>query len=316
MLLTNLYSITKNVSGSKVSVFWQDIPIEIKDEFKRAFPEIDFNDTHFDLASSQIKRISSKTLVWNYASSKFKNQNLCFIDVDTLVIKDISKFFNFDFDILFTYKKESSPLNTGVMLCKGEFFEIFFKKWLEETFIILNDKHLLSQASSINHPFGGADQMSFYNLINYNTEIDKYDFEINNTRIKLIGIPCEILNETRSTKISNKTHIIHYKGGWQPILLDGKGFTKNRPKKDSWEMYLLYLKTHKMALEYFNRVLNKKYVLGSFGIRIPFYLSKIDFKENKIGYIFFYFFSKLGRMRTNTFLLGKYIVSKINNIYE
>ncbi|MFH0969758.1 MAG: hypothetical protein V1804_04575 [Patescibacteria group bacterium] len=314
MLLTNLYSLARNVPGSRVSVFWQDISSGIKNDFREAFPGIDFIDTNFDFSSDEIKRISSKTFMWNHAAKKFKNSNLCFIDVDMLVIKDISKFFDYAFDILFTYKNDRFPLNTGILFCRGNNFEIFFEKWLKETLLILNNNQLLSRAISVKYPFGGADQMSFYRILNYSKGVDKYELNLDNKKIIFKGVPCDILNETTSTKIKDTTHIIHYKGGWQPILLMGKGFTKNRPKKESWEMYLLYLKTHKMALECFNKSLNKNYKLGSFGIKIPFYLSKIDFKENEPKYAIFYFFSCLGKVLDNMILLWKkYVLIKYNN---
>lgn len=312
MLLSNLYSLLKNVPESQVSVFWQDISPKLKNDFKKAFTEIDFIDTAFDFSSDEIKRISSKTLMWHHAAEKFKNNSLCFIDVDVLVIKDVSKFFDNNFDILFTYKEDRFPLNTGVLFCKGNVFEIFFKKWLEETLLILNNNFLISLAMSTKHPFGGADQMSFYKILNYSKKNDQYKIAIDNQKITFKGIPCDILNETTSTKIKKTAHIIHYKGGWQPILLEGKGFTRYRSKKKSWEMYLLYLKTHKKALEYFNKALNKNYKLGSFGIKIPFYLNKVNFKESKSKYAVFYFISCLEKIKSNIILLKKHIINKYN----
>lgn len=313
MLLTNLYSLVKNFPKSQVSVFWQDISPEIKNDFRKAFAKVEFIDTNFDFSSDEIKRISSKTLMWNHAAKKFKNTSLCFIDVDILIIKDIEKFFDDYFDILFTYKDDRFPLNTGVLFCKGNVFEIFFEKWLKETELILNNSQLLSQAISTKYPFGGVDQMSFYKILDYSEKNNDYEITINNKKIIFKGVPCDILNETTSTNIKNTAHIIHYKGGWQPILLEGKGFTKHRSKKKSWEMYLLYLKTHKLALEYFNKSLDKDYKLGSFGIKFPFYLSKINFKENKLKYAIFYFISCLEKMKSNTILFGKYVMNKYNN---
>lgn len=287
MLLTNLYSIIKNAPNASVSVFWQDVNNEYKNDFKKSFPKVNFNETNFNIASNKITRISSKVLLWNYAAKKFNNEKLCFIDVDTLVLKDIGHFFNNDFDVLFTYKEDFFSLNTGVLLCKGEFYSIFFEEWLRSTLEILNDSKSLTQATSTKYPYGGADQMSFYKMIDYKRGVDTYEVLINEQRIKFKGIPCKILNETNSTAITDYLYIIHYKGGWQIILLEGGGFTKNRSKKDSWEMYMYYLNTYKDALIYLNKNLDKNYIPGSFLIEIPFYINKINFKENRIKYLFF-----------------------------
>lgn len=305
MLLTNLYSIIKNTHNSDISVFWQDISNENKNNFKKAFPQINFNETNFDLNSDKIKRISSKMFFWNYASHFFQNQNLCFIDVDTLVIKDISNFFDDNFDIIFTDKEDIFPLNTGVILCKGESFHIFFEEWLKKTLEILSDHNLILKSISTKYPYGGGDQMALFQLINYKRGINIYQLMINNKNFIIKSIPCKILNETRSTSINNNVHIIHYKGGWQLILLKAMGFTKYRTKMESQEMYLLYLRTHKMALEYFNNCLGKNYIFGSFGIKVPFYLDKTTLKENKFRYIYFSLISTINN-----------IIIKINNFIK
>lgn len=292
MLLVNLYSIKKNTKSAPVFVFWQEINEDIIKDFKKAFPNVDFFKTDFDISSSKIKRISSKTLVWEYASNKIKDQNICFLDADMFVLKDIKNFFDKDFDILFTDKdKELFPLNTGVILSKGENIRFFFSKWLEVTLKIINSKDLLKQALSTNYPFGGADQMAFYNLVNYNRNKKEYNIVIENKEIKALAVPCSVLNETKSRVIDENTYIVHYKGGWQMILLNGRGFTKNRTKKDSWSMYMLYLKSYIDSISYLNSMTGKKYNTESFGINIPFYLDKNTLKENKFLYGIFYFIS-------------------------
>lgn len=294
MLLVNLYSIKKNATSTPVSVFWQEIDSDAIDDLKKAFPDVDFCKTDFDISSSKIKRISSKTLVWEHASKNIKNQNLCFFDVDMFVLKDIGHFFDKDFDVLFTDKnKELFPLNTGVILSKGENIRFFFSKWLEETLKIINSKELLKKAMSTDYPFGGADQMAFYNLVNYDRNKKEYEITLKDKKIKALAVPCSILNETRSVEISENMHIIHYKGGWQMMLLEARGFTKNRTKKDSWPMYVMYLKSYIEAITYLNSSTGKNYTIKSFNIHIPFYLDKKTLKENKFLYSIFVFVSFL-----------------------
>ncbi len=297
MLLTNLYSIKENAPRASVTVLWQDVDPKTKEDLQKVFPEVDFQEINFDISSDKIKRISSKMLFWNYAVSKFKGEQLCLVDVDTLILKDIGDFFEEDFDILFTDKKEEIfPLNTGVMLCKGEKSHIFFEKWMQTTIEILSDETLIHQAMSTQYPFGGGDQMSFYNLVEYTKEKSTFEVTIGDQPIRLVSKPCALLNETRSTIISPMTHIVHYKGGWQMVMLEGEDFTRNRSKKDSWEMYLLYLNTHKQALNYLNTHAKTHYEFGSFGIQIPCYLDKIHLKENKVRYFFFHMYSLIKRI--------------------
>jgi len=54
------------------------------------------------------------------------------------------------------------------------------------------------------------------------------------------GVNCIELNEIRCTSITNKTHIIHYKAGWHPILFKRSAFTVNRPKDLCLEMFSYY----------------------------------------------------------------------------
>ncbi len=278
----------KNVPHARASVFWQEIDEDKKADFKRAFPGVDFYDTQFDISSTKIKRISSKTLLWSYAATVLEDENICFLDVDMLVLQDIGGFFDQDFDILFTDKKdEFFPLNTGVMLTRGDARKVFFKQWLEKTIEILENKKLLQKATSLEYPFGGADQMAFYNLISYEKTKAHFETVLDGRTVRVKAVACSVLNETRSTMITNDTHIVHYKGGWQMILLEGKGFTKHRTKKNSWQMYMLYLKLYLEALSFLNEKTGKGYVPRSLGIRIPFYLNPKTLKENKLLYAFF-----------------------------
>ena len=285
MLLVNLYSIYKNAPHAKVSVFWQEISEEKKDSFKKTFPNVDFQETNFDLSSSKIKRISSKTILWNHAAQVLPAENICFFDADMLVLKDIGSFFDKDFDILFTDKKEEIfPLNTGVILTKGDAKKTFMKEWLNKTLEIINDEFLLKQAVSTDYPFGGADQMSFHQMVGYQREKEFFNVDINGEKLKFVSVPCAVLNETRSIDINNDMRIIHYKGGWQMIMLEGKGFTKSRSKKSSWSMYMLYLKIYKDAINYMNKKSGSSYDASSLGIKIPFYLNKETLKEDKFLY--------------------------------
>ena len=68
--------------------------------------------------------------------------------------------------------------------------------------------------------------------------------------------------------------MVHYKGGWQPILLEGRPFTKNRPRAESWPMVAFYQETFRQALEQLNEATGGAFTAEEFGIVVPFYFNE------------------------------------------
>lgn len=302
MLIAALYSVIKNKITAKVSVFWQDIDENIQKDIKNAFDNVEFIETQFNFESDITVRISSKVLLWSYAAEYYCGQNICIVDVDTLVIRNINKFFSEEFDVAFTYKDEQFPLNSGVLLAKGDKSTYFFRKWRVNTVKIIQDPMLFAEANNMAGVFGGADQMSLYRMLGYNKEKVCYESEIDGVKLFFKGYECKYLNETNSKKIEADTFIIHYKGGWQPILLEGHLFTKNRKKHDSMEMYKLYLRTYLGSIDYLNCRTKKSYSHKKLGIVVPFYINKITGRENEILY--------------HLYVLKIKLIKLINNIYR
>ena len=299
MLITNIYSILRSNQGSTIKVFWQDIEERLIKNIIKGFKEVTFIKTNFSFRSDPIKRISSKTLFWNYAAQTYPHDNICFLDADTLIIKNISDFFDKDFDIIFTYKDDQFPLNTGVMLCKGNKYPFFFQKWEEDTFRIINDPESFEKANSPEYQYGGSDQMSFFELLGYNPNQREYVITINEQKLYFLGLPCEILNEVYSRSISKSTHIIHYKGGWQPVILEGRNFTGYRTKSASWQMYMLYLKTFLKSLDFLNKHANIRFHPKDFNIVIPFYVNKHSFQERVWAYPLYAYLDRLKQRLRN-----------------
>ena len=283
MLLNLLYSVVHSNPEAAITVFWQDVGDSIKD-LKDAFPQVNFINTEKEMGVDSVSRIANKTQLWTEAALLYKGENLAFVDVDMLVLKDVSHFFvDKTFDVLFTYKDEIYPINTGTVLIRASQKVVnFFTIWTQETMNILSDNELKKQATSRSYPYGAPDQMAFYRLLNFSLPQETY--AVSGLVIK--GVPCALLNETNSKPVHTETHIIHYKGGWHSILIDGTDFTFRRPKPDSWEMYLLYLRTYKEAVAYVSKRLNKKFSNSSFGVTIPFYLDN-DLCESKFLYAVF-----------------------------
>ena len=105
------------------------------------------------------------------------------------------------------------------------------------------DPALMAVARSESQPYGHVDQMAFSETIGYERSTTEF-IPQDCGGLKARAVDGYILNETRSVPIAPETRILHYKGGWHPILLDGHTFTRNRPMRAGWEMFTLYGDIH------------------------------------------------------------------------
>lgn len=243
-LLAHLYSVLKNHPQDNIIVMWSDLSKKDINFLKAAFPMVDFLETSIAIEGDVMQMIPRKLHLWNHACKLYPNDNICFIDCDAILVQPISQFFEDEFDILFTWKDEKFPLNTGVLLIKNSIgVQKFMDEWVKRVEDTLNNVRALDEANKLS---GAADQHVLRLILdteNYDGFIER---DICGNTLLFKGVSCKILNETNSVPITNETHIIHYKAGWHPIVLDGKPFSRNRPEKTSREMY-----------DYFNQTLNK-----------------------------------------------------------
>lgn len=277
LLLTCLYSITQSNPNAQATILWKQISAEKISLIQRAFPTYEFvESTHIFETGTTTVRIAQKTYLWQSGALRYPNERRIFIDVDTLVLKDIGHFFEeHSFDIGFTRKEDLYPLNTGVLLVQGKAGTLFFDEWVERTEQILADPVRTFQATSRKFLYGGADQMALYQFISYTPE--KTDFSGTTTQgvsIRFRAFPCAVLNFVHSSPITPDMHIIHYKSGLQKILIDGTGFTGKRTKEDSWDMYIHYLRNYRNAVDYVALHTNTPATYQSWRIRTPFYFTK------------------------------------------
>ncbi|MDB6174845.1 MAG: hypothetical protein JWL59_4156 [Chthoniobacteraceae bacterium] len=281
MLLTHLHSIARSHPSARVSVYWQDIPNRLLDPIRALFPNTDFIRTDFDLSSDFLQRISSKLNAWCRAVGEHAHEpQICLADVDTLILRDLSAFFEDPAQIVFTDKPERSPLNSGVILARGgEAASAFFRLWNERTLEILRTPELRRQANDYSLQYGGGDQMALYQMLGYERGRVAYEVPVEGHRVAVRCEPCAVLNETNSLPINDRMHIIHFKSGWQPILLDGRPFTRNRPREKSWEMFTLYLERFSEALTALNTVAGRQFTARDFGVIVPFYYKNGDFSS-------------------------------------
>ena len=274
MLLAHLHSVTRTHPSAAITVYWQDIPDEFVEAMRVVAPNATFTRTAFDFAQDPLQRISSKVLCWSRAAEEYESEReLVFCDSDTLVRRDLQSFFDAgDEDVVITTKPESVPLNSGVILARGGIAATaFFRAWREETLHILRTPKLFARANNPAQPFGGPDQMSLYRLLSYQSGTSRYTLRCGEHDVRLRTEPCAKLNETNSRALADEIHVVHYKAGWQRILLDGRPFSRFRPRSKSWQMLDFFLTTFSEALRRVNEATGRRYTPATFGIRWPWY---------------------------------------------
>lgn len=251
MLLPLLGSLKQSNPNERISVYWQEIPRETIGIFQALFSGVEFVETDIKLHSDVTQRISLKTTLWSFAAMRHPGETVCFLDSDTLVIRNIANLIDqHAFDVLITDQPGAFPINSGVLVARlTPRVQDFFMAWRDETQAILQTPSLYGQANSRDKPFGGADQMALHRMLQYEFGATRFSVRLESgEEVRVRSIPCAQLNETQSVPISDKTHIIHYKGGWQTILFGDGRFTPNRPRAASWEMYILYQRTMRTCI--------------------------------------------------------------------
>jgi hypothetical protein len=220
------------------------------------FQAVDFQRQEQNIFHKDVrKRIPLKLRFWAEITNHVNEDVVCFLDSDTLVYKNITPYIQEDFDLLYTWKNETFPLNVGVVIIKNNRkIRKLLELWCERTEDIVNDEEKLKSACALH---GAADQQALSDLIgtsNYENDITR-SFEFGSIRFR--GVPCDELNQSNIVPVENSVSIFHYKTGWHPILLREEGFTANRPKKIALD--LLHLWEQRYAL--YNRDLMNEFVI-------------------------------------------------------
>lgn len=320
MLLPLLFSLRKSNPEAAISVYWEDIQRETVTTLRQAFPQVEWVETYFNFSTDITQRISSKTLVWNQAAQDKKNATgwLLFLDADMLVRQPVLPFLNtVPSDAILTYREGQFPLNSGVVVFRaGEKTAQFFALWLKQTLTILATPELYAQANDKKLAYGGADQMALHLLLDYTPKKRDYTFSINGQTLTFRTERCEDLNETYSVPLTDRSRILHYKGGWRSLLFENGPFTQNRTKKDSWEMFVYYHKTYQEAITFLNKQTGKHFTPSDFGLTIPFYFDPTNGKEKMGLYRIFWltwqiqnFFPRLKRYLEDRVPLVKTVLS-------
>jgi len=253
--LFNTYSALESPDTRGVLVLWQDVARREIAALRAAFPAARFIETSFPTGTDIMHAIPRKIHAWlrgaELAIEHHPSRPVVFIDCDAMLIRPIDDLLAGDWDVMFTWKDELYPINTGVMAARDASAAAHvFRTMLPRIERMVAHKDELATAVGSS---GAADQHALREIIGF----CNYDGTFSRSvavgpiqrEIVFRGAPCRVLNETRCVPIGDFLRIVHYKTGWHPILLDGKPFTANRSKEACGEMFALWNDLESQAAE-------------------------------------------------------------------
>jgi hypothetical protein len=133
------------------------------------------------------------------------------MDVDLLVLQDLSPIENLDFDLAYTTrKKRTAPVNSGVVFVRvSERTKVWYEKWYENVLNLLESRTLFSQWR---RRYGGINQCGLGMLLESSHDL------------KLLSLPCQVWNlcYDEHNKIQSGTKIVHIHGGLRMCLFHNR----------------------------------------------------------------------------------------------
>lgn len=163
---------------------------------------------------------------------KEENQDLCLIDGDTVVLKDVSHVFDRDFDIAYTRRTKGIqlPINGGVLFLRpSERVTEFFEKW-----VLTNNEMLTNQAlhRTYYRKYAGINQASFGYMLENRLRLKH--------RLEIIELPCSEYNACdRPDWINFGEHvkILHAKSELRLCCLGQVNVKQYQKAVDEWRKY-------------------------------------------------------------------------------
>lgn len=247
MLWVHLQSIAYHHPDTPVSIFYEDISKNEIRILQSSFPNYKFIRGPALIKERDVmKIIPLKLRYWSIACDAYPDEVVYLLDCDTIACSNISHFIDEDFDVVYTWKNEQFPLNTGVIILKSKSnVRKFMKHWLNRTEEIIANPVDFKKAIEVN---GAADQQALFEILATKDYDGFVERNIEGEMVKFKGIACKYLNEINCVPITEDTHIIHYKAGWHPILLENASFTKNRPQEACKEMFDYWQRLYRGAV--------------------------------------------------------------------
>jgi 2-polyprenyl-3-methyl-5-hydroxy-6-metoxy-1,4-benzoquinol methylase len=241
----HLHAIRQRYPRAEGVVVWQSVPRAEIDLLTRAYPSWRFIESADALSGDLHQRIPRKLHAWKRAAELHPDRPLAFLDCDTLLVRRLDEFFTGGWDIIYTWKDELFPINTGVILASsGRAAAALFQTMVDRVERIVREPRLLETALGSS---GAADQHALREIVGF-CSYDRYTVKtLHGRELVFRGVPCRYLNETNCRPISDDLCLIHYKTGWHPILLEGKDWTPNRPLDRCRDMYRFWNQTREAS---------------------------------------------------------------------
>lgn len=183
--------------------------------------------------------IPRKIHAWLEAARLAGEGPIVLLDCDAVVRRPLDHLFDGTWDVLYTWKDELFPINTGVMAGRtGAVLARVLASLLPRIESIIASPEEFARAIGSS---GAVDQHAFREIIgwcNYDGVSERaVRVSGGEERLRFRGVPCRVYNETNCRAMDESLAVIHYKTGWHPILLEGAAFTQNRPASACGEMF-------------------------------------------------------------------------------
>lgn len=252
VLLQSIWDVYKD--SVEIAVLYHSVAESDINEIRNKIPNIFLKEFKFN---KKLQAKASRKLNLWYELFLDSNRNTqIFLDSDMLLLKKVDKFFNDTFDIGYTHKSEpeeilKKPLNTGTLLInysnikQRKKIRSFLEYWRDKINKIMDAKNFDGSTKG----WGATDQRVLGEFLG-TREINRYKSIIFKKGLKFKGFTCKKLNNILSPSPEDPdVYIIHYKGSWRKILIDGNWDRSIRnDTKHDLELYNLW----KEKLERFN----------------------------------------------------------------
>ncbi len=226
-------------SKAEIVALISDLPSDVERSLRAVFPEVKFirvPDVKVRVFYSHSERASNKLEdVVSFLETKVPHGSSVFIfDADMMFRSAVSGLVNLDWNLLFTRRARGFPLNAGLVGAKIsrptlEFFSLASRT---NSWILRRER----RSRIARHKSGGAEQHAYMKILRKElvdlrtTRPENQQITISRSGMRVITVPCALFNSWDPAEISSQTKVVHFKSGWQTLLLDAGGYSTNRPK--------------------------------------------------------------------------------------
>jgi hypothetical protein len=286
LLLAFLESTTTSNPTAGITVLWSETDKEIIEALSGAYPSVTFEYHEFNTYKDAWRRIALtevETHAW--AAHRYPGENICHVDNDTLIIKDLRPFFEAPADVFFaTIESGHMPVNMGVLLTKAT---PAVTEFLDELYAEVKE-NLAAEAVEVKK-YGAIDQMSLVQKLGITREKNEYQYTMPSGIVMCMGVPCRRMNKVDlEVPATDDTHIIHYLGKrWHPVFW-GDGLLPAYSRATvQFTLYRRYLEVYckgLLKLEAVNTVVSDQY----FAPLVPPFIDRETGRINETKRFFYY----------------------------